>query len=445
MLRDCRTTPPASLPRGLGPNRKLFLAQLVQVLFVGMMVGMQRPVLPPLAESEFGLPRGTFALVAGLVISFGIVKAVMNFVAGQMAERLGRRPTLLLGWLVALPIPFLYFLAPSWGWFLLANALLGINQGLAWSMTVTAKFDIAHPHERGLATGLNEFMGYSGVALAGFLAAAAATVFDARATLTGFALLVILAGLALGWAFFAETIGHARAETVREAEAANRTAGGGRRTDAPSAREAFLHVSLHDRTLALLSQAGAVEKFVDALIWVLLPVQLHRQGASLPQIGIVTTIYGLVWGAGQLVTGPLSDRTGRKWPAIAGMWLAGLGTLAFLPAGGMIGWSGAAALTGIGMALLYPTLIAAVGDRAPARMRGASLGVYRFWRDLGYAIGGIVMALAVGRREDLAAGILMVGIAMLISGAALLAMEETLPRALRRGRPARPEGKGGRG
>ena len=437
MPHDDRTAP----PRGLGPNRRLFLAQLVQVLFVGMMVGMQRPVLPPLAESEFGLPRGAFALVAGLVISFGIVKAVMNFVAGQMAERMGRRPTLLLGWLVALPIPFLYLLAPSWGWFLLANALLGVNQGLAWSMTVTAKFDIAHPHERGLATGLNEFMGYSGVALAGFLAAWAATAFGARATLTAFALLVILAGLVLGWAFFGETIGHARAETARESQAPDKAREAAGQADTPSAREAFLHVSLRDRTLALLSQAGAVEKFVDALVWVLLPVQLHRQGASLPQIGMVTTIYGLVWGAGQLVTGPLSDRTGRKWPAVAGMWLAGLGTLAFLPAGSMVGWSAAAALTGIGMALLYPTLIAAVGDRAPARMRGASLGVYRFWRDLGYAIGGLVMALAVGRSEDLATGILVVGIAMLISGAALLAMEETLPQSLRRGQIDKEKGK----
>lgn len=433
-----------SIVRGIGANRGIFFAQLVQVLFVGMMIGMQRPVLPPLAETEFGLPRGSFAFVAGLVVSFGFVKAVLNFAAGQLAERIGRRPTLLLGWLVALPIPLIYLMAPSWGWFLFANALLGINQGLAWSMTVTAKFDIAHPHERGLATGLNEFAGYGGVALAGYLAASLAVAIGPRETLAAMGAAIIALGLALAWFFFCETIGFTRIPAQENAtDGAQKDRG---ETPAasddtpprpPSAWEVFVEVSFRDRTLALFSQAGLVEKFVDAMMWVLVPIFLHRHGASLPEIGVVTLIYGLVWGAGQLVTGPLSDRVGRKWPSILGMWLAGLGTLAFLPATDLVTWSAAAALAGIGMALLYPTLIAAVGDRAPARMRGAALGVYRFWRDLGYAVGGLAMAFVVGRSDALTSGIVLVGLFMLASGSALVLADETHPPALRR-----PTGRG---
>lgn len=415
---------------GLARNRAAFAEQLLQVFFVGLTIGMQRTVLPVLAESEFGVARGSMLALFGFVISFGLVKAAMNFVSGRLSERFGRKPVLIAGWLVALPIPFIILLAPSWGWIVAANVLLGLNQGACWSMTVTAKLDIVKGGERGLATGLNEFAGYGGVAIAGLATGYLASGFDPRMSLFAFGLAVILAALAAAALRYTETVGFARAEAARHeaavaAEDPSR-AGYVAHEGAPSSARIFALVSWRHQGFQAISQAGLVEKFVDAAMWVLVPVFLAARGASLVEIGWITGIYGMVWGASQLWTGPLSDRIGRKVPIVAGFALAGLGTLAFPHLSGLVAWGTAAAVTGVGMALLYPTLIAAMGDLAHPAWRGTALGVYRFWRDLGYAVGAVALGLVADATGRLEAGFWLTGLAMLGSGTwVAVAMRET--------------------
>ncbi|MDX1782334.1 MAG: MFS transporter [Thalassovita sp.] len=416
---------------GIGQNLRLFLQQLLQVFLVGMTIGVQRTVLPALADSEFGVAAGSFTLLLAFVVSFGFVKGAMNFVSGQLSGRFGRRPILIAGWIVALPIPFMILYAPSWGWIVAANILLGVNQGFAWSMTVTAKHDIVPSGQRGMATGVNEFAGYGGVALAGLMTGYLASFFDPRMTLFVFALVVILLALAAAILAFGETLPFARAEAARHTMGQ----GTGPRPrypeiqGTPSAGEVFALVTWRHRTLSALAQAGSVEKFVDALMWALLPVFLHLQGVGLIQIGWITGVYGFVWGGSQLWTGPLSDRIGRKWPAVSGMWICAIGVVMLISVSGVVLWSVAAAVTGVGMALLYPTLIAAVGDISHPNWRGSSLGVYRFWRDLGYGIGALAMGAIAEATGMIAAGFWFVGGAMALSGLWLaLAMEETHPR-----------------
>lgn len=417
---------------GIRPNIGQFLQQLLQVFFVGLTIGMQRSVVPVLAESEFGVPAGSFALLMAFVMSFGFVKGAMNFVSGRLSERQGRRRVLIWGWLVALPIPFIFLYAPSWNWIVIANVLLGVNQGFAWSMTVTSKLDIVRPEQRGVATGFNEFAGYGGVALAGLVTGYLASWFDPRTSLFAFGLAVILLALVTAVLFSRETIPWARAESA--AHAANARAGprpsfpenvGSH----PSAGEIFALVTFRNRTFAALSQAGCIEKFVDALVWGFFPVYLHAKGVSLVDIGWVVGVYGFTWGGSQLWTGPLSDVVGRKWPIVTGMWVCTAGVLAMLYVDGMAAWSIAAAVTGIGMALLYPTLIAAVGDISHPDWRGTSLGVYRFWRDLGYGLGALALGVVADRAGTLEAGFWFTAAAMAISGLwVALAMEETLSR-----------------
>ena len=416
---------------GIRENLRPFLEQLVQVFFVGLTIGLQRTVIPALAETEFGVAKGSMTAIFAFVVSFGLVKGAMNFVSGRVSERVGRRRVLIWGWLAALPIPFLILWAPSWGWIVAANVLLGVNQGFCWSMTVTAKMDIVRPEERGLATGFNEFAGYGGVALAGLLTGYLASWFDPRTSLFVFGLAVIVLALAAGWLAFTETLPWARAEAARH-RAGEATGPRPRYVagpDTPSAGQIFALVSWQNRTFMALAQAGSVEKFVDALMWALVPVFMVARGASLIQIGWVTGIYGLVWGGSQLWTGPLSDALGRKWPTVAGFFLCAGGVLAFPALASVPGWGAAAAVTGVGMALLYPTLIAAMGDIAHPAWRGSALGVYRFWRDLGYAIGALAMGLIADAAGMLEAGFWFTGLAMAGSGLWLiLGMEETHPR-----------------
>ena len=391
-------------PLGLRENAGLFMQQLLQVLLVGMTIGVQRTVLPLIAESDFGLAGGSLTLLLSFVVSFGFVKGAMNFLSGQMAGRFGRRPVLIAGWVFALPIPFILYFAPSWGWIVAANVLLGINQGFAWSMTVTAKHDIVPSAQRGLATGINEFAGYGGVAIAGFLTGWLASGFDPRMTLVLFNAVVVAAGLVTAWAFFGETR-HFAHQTAAATGA-----------KPLSGWQAFAMVTWRDKRFMALSQAGSVEKFVDVALWTLVPVYLNAQGASLIEIGLITGIYAGVWGASQLWTGPLSDRIGRKAPAVAGMFLSGLALLGFALFQSLTAWAITAALTGIGMALLYPTLIAAVGDLSDPVWRSSSLGVYRFWRDLGYGIGALVIGLAADMATNVVAGFWLVALAMVVSG-----------------------------
>lgn len=420
------------LAHGIRPNLTQFLQLLLQVLLVGLTIGMTRTVVPALAESDFGVPKNSFVLLSAFVVAFGLVKGVMNFVAGRLSERLGRQRVLLWGWLVALPIPVMIAYAPSWGWVVAATVLLGINQGLTWSMTQTAQLDITRLEERGLTLGLNEFAGYLGVALAGIVTAYLATRWGPRQGLLGFGLAVI--GLALLLARFGvkETLPWARAEGAKHAPGVAQTVRPRYATlvsDQPSTWEVFRLVSWGDKRLMALSQAGLVEKFVDALVWVLYPVFLYQKGLSLPQVGWVIGCYGLVWGGAQLLTGRLSDRIGRHGPNVWGMVICGIGVAAMVLQDGVLWWAVWAGITGLGMALLYPNLSAAVADISHPAWRGSAIGIYRFWRDLGYGLGALGLGLVAHFTGQMAAAFWFVALCMLLSGG-LLAWwgEETHPR-----------------
>lgn len=394
-----------SKPRSLGGialSNSQFWQQLLQVWLVGVTLGMMRTALPALAEAEFGVAQGSFVLLSAFVVAFGAVKGVMNFVAGSLSERLGRKPVLVAGWLLALPVPVMVYLAPSWDWVIVATVLLGINQGLTWSMTQTAQLDVTGKHQRGAVMGLNEFSGYLGVALAGLLSAGLAAHWGARLAIlaTGQTAIVVAMGLAV----FA----------VRETRP-----GDLRQVLSPASGWVLMEVSWANRSLAAVNQAGLVEKFVDALVWIFYPVFLYQKEVGLTKIGMITGLYGVVWGLLQLGTGHLADRIGRKWPSVGGMWLCALGVAMMVWHEGFLWWLISAAVTGVGMALLYPNLSAAVADMAAPEWRGAAIGVYRFWRDLGYAIGALLLGWMAQISGGIEAAFWLVVLCMLVSGVLL--------------------------
>ncbi len=417
---------------GIRHNLHQFVYQLLQVLLVGLTIGMMRTVVPALASAEFGVPKGSFMLLISFVVAFGFVKGTLNFVAGRLSEHIGRKRVLLIGWLSALPIPFMILWAPSWGWIVAATVLLGMNKGFAWSMTQTSKLDITRPDQRGLTIGLNEFAGYVGVAVAGIVTAYMATAFGPRQGLLIFGLVVIVAALLLTQFFVKETLPWAQAEGARHA--AGKATGPVPRYPAqvpaqPTTWDMFAVMSWRDRRLAALCQAGLVEKFVDALIWVFYPVFLYQQGLSLPQVGWVIGVYGFVWGGSQLFTGKLSDRIGRHLPNVVGMWICGAGVAMMLLGSGVAWWSLSAAVSGFGMALLYPNLSAAVADISHPNWRGSAIGIYRFWRDLGYGIGALGLGGVAHFTGHMEGAFWFVAISMLLSGALLWQLgEETHPR-----------------
>jgi MFS family permease len=421
-----------ALQFGIRANRGQFLQQLLQVLLVGMTIGMMRTVVPALAETEFGVPRGSFLLLVAFVVAFGVVKGAMNFVAGRLAERVGRKRVLLLGWLIALPIPLMVCFATSWSWVVAATVLLGINQGLAWSMTQTAKLDFTRADQRGLVIGLNELSGYVGVAVAGVITGYLASLLGPRAGLLWFGAAVIGSATLLTWLSVAETLPWAQDEVKRHASAAApafRPRYPSGVSLQPSTGEIFRLMSWGDRRMAALCQAGLVEKFVDALVWAFWPVYLHQQGVSLPGIGWIVGVYGFTWGAMQFFTGRLSDRLGRHQLNAWGMWICGAGVALMPLGGGSAWWSGSAAIAGLGMAMLYPNLSAAVADIAHPSWRASAIGIYRFWRDLGYAIGALGLGAAAALGGHIQSAFWFVAAAMLLSGAALLVWgEETHPR-----------------
>ena len=418
--------------QGIRQNLGQFSQQLIQVLFVGLTIGMQRTVVPALAESEFGLAAGSATLLMAFVVSFGFVKGAMNFVSGRLSETVGRRRVLIWGWCIALPIPFIFLYAPSWNWIVAANVLLGINQGFAWSMTVTSKLDIVRHDQRGVATGFNEFAGYTGVALAGLVTGYLASDFDPRMSLFVFGLTVIVLALVSALMFSKETLPWARAESAAHKSGTHEGPTPRFPTNVsehPSTSEIFTLVTYRHRTFSALSQACCIEKFVDALVWGFFPVYLFAKGLSLIEISWVVGVYGFVWGGSQLWTGPLSDAVGRKWPIVAGMWICSLGIAATVMVDGVMPWLLSAAVTGVGMALLYPTLIAAVGDISHPDWRGSSLGVYRFWRDLGYGIGALSLGVIADTFGSLESGFWFTAGAMLLSGLwVAAAMDETSAR-----------------
>src|SRR5512143_1709494 len=423
---------------GIRHNFAQFSHQLVQVFLVGLTIGMFRTVVPALAETEFGVAKGSFMMLMAFVTAFGFVKGALNFVAGRLSERMGRKKVLSIGWLAAVPMPFMILYAPSWNWIVAATVLLGVNQGLTWSMTQTSKLDLTTAGQRGLTIGLNEFSGYFGVAVAGIVTGYLAAAYGPREGLMLFGLTVVAVAGLLTLVWVKDTLPWAHAEGRKHA--AGQTSGAGSMPDftqryptniaeKPGTWEVFTLMSWRDARMASISQAGLVEKFVDALVWVFFPVYLHQRGLSLPGIGWVVGVYGFVWGISQFFTGHWSDRVGRKKPIVAGMWLCGAGVALVLLGAGELWWSFAAAVMGFGMALLYPTLSAAVSDIAHPNWRGSAIGIYRFWRDLGYGIGALLLGAVAAAFGGIEAGFWFTAAAMIVSGGiVLLACAETHPR-----------------
>jgi MFS family permease len=376
---------PVPVRLGLRENRAQFALLVAVNAFVGAMVGLERTTLPLIGRDDFGLSSS--AAVLSFIAAFGLAKAFTNLGAGAGAARIGRRRLLIAGWVFALPVPVLIAAAPSWTWVVAANVLLGVSQGLAWSMTVVMKIDLVGPRRRGLALGLNEAAGYGGVALAAAASGWLAAGFAARDVLvvTGAAIAVL--ALIVSVLFVQDTGAHVAVEQTAQ--------GGGARTPAPALRTAFAQASWRSPALRGASQAGLVNNLNDALAWGLLPLYLGAHGAGAAEIGVVAGAYPAVWGVGQVWTGHWSDRVGRKPLIVGGMLVqaAALGVLA--ASGGTIGAAlGAAVLLGAGTALVYPTLIAAVSDAVEPVERSAVVGVYRFWRDMGYVAGAAVAGCA---------------------------------------------------
>jgi MFS family permease len=400
------------LRQNLGP----FVLLVVVNAFVGAMVGMERSILPSLAETEFGLVASSAVL--SFIAVFGVSKAAMNYVAGRLSDRIGRKPVLVAGWLIAAPVPFLLMWAPSWGWVLFANLLLGASQGLCWSTAVVMKIDLAGPAQRGLAMGLNEFAGYLAVALSAAVTAAIAADYGLRPAPFYLGVVCVGVGGLLSVFFVRETVELARQEVGR--------------ADAPaalSARALFWRTTVRDPALSSVTQAGFVNNLNDGMAWGLFPLLFAAAGMDLPTIGLLVALYPAVWGAGQLFTGALSDRLGRKGLIVAGMGVQAVGLGLVAAPGGEIGrFALGQILLGLGTAMVYPTLLAAIGDVAAPAWRASAVGVYRLWRDLGYAAGALISGL-VADRLGLPAAIGFVALITAASGLfAALRMPETLRR-----------------
>ena len=412
---------------GLRENWRQFSLLVLINAFVGATVGLERTVLPLLAEAEFGIV--TNSVVLSFLISFGVVKAIANLFAGRLSDRFGRKPILVLGWLFGLPVPFIIMFAPSWGWVVFANALLGINQGLCWSTTVIMKIDLVGPRQRGLAMGLNESAGYLAVAVAALMTGYLAVRFGMRPVPFYPGVAFVAAGLILSMFWARETRGHARHEAVTGAHA--------RYVDQPKPtfREILVVTSWKDPALFSASQAGLVNNLNDALVWGLIPVLLAASGLPLDHIAVIAATYPAVWGLGQLATGALSDRWGRKWLIAIGMWVQAVGIAGFAMGSGFSIWLLASISLGLGTAMVYPTLLAVVSDVAHPEWRSSAIGVYRLWRDSGYAVGG----LAAGVLADtlgLSFAVGAIGAVTLLSGLIVaVRMYETLPTDKRHAQP----------
>jgi MFS family permease len=365
---------------GVRANLAQFSLLVVVNAFVGAMVGMERSILPEIAEHEFHL--AAHSAILSFIVVFGITKAITNYLAGRLSDAYGRKVILVAGWLVASPVPFLLMWAPTWSWVLFANVLLGISQGLTWSTTVIMKIDLAGAKNRGLAMGLNEFAGYFAVAASALATGWLAAHYGLRPQPFYLGVAFVALGLGLAALVVRETKDHASHESKLQGELPPE--------GMPSQREVFWRTTLLDRNLSSISQAGLVNNLNDGMAWGLFPLFFAAGRMSLEQIGVLAAIYPATWGIAQLFTGAFSDRVGRKWLIAGGMWVQAVGIAFVILAGGFGGFAAGGGLLGIGTAMVYPTLLAAIGDVAHPSWRASSVGVYRLWRDLGYAIGAVV-------------------------------------------------------
>jgi MFS family permease len=417
----------SELRLGLRENLGQFSLLVVVNAFVGAMVGMERTILPAIAEQAFHLAAHTAVL--SFIVVFGVTKALTNYLAGRLSDRIGRKHVLIGGWLVAAPVPFLLMWAPSWTWVLLANALLGVSQGLTWSTTVIMKIDLAGPARRGLAMGLNEFAGYVAVAGSALATGFIASRYGLRPEPFYLGVGFVAAGLVLSVVAVRETTGHVAAESRLHGEL---PPGG-----IPSQREVFWRTSVLDRNLSSVSQAGMVNNLNDGMAWGLFPLFFVAARMDLGQVGALAAIYPATWGMAQLVTGAWSDRIGRKWLIAAGMWVQAVGIGVIVLSGRFAGFAAGAALLGVGTAMVYPTLLAAIGDVAHPTWRASAVGVYRLWRDLGYAVGALLAGLTADALGVPAAMWLVAGLTFGSGLVVAVRMTETLrPPAPRTGAPS---------
>ena len=409
-----------SVRLGLRENWAQFSLLVLVNAFVGGMVGLERSILPAIAQEEFGIAARVAIL--SFIVAFGVTKAAANYLAGRLADRFGRKHVLVAGWLVAVPVPLLLMYAPSWDWVIGANVLLGVSQGLTWSVTVIMKIDLAGPRQRGLAMGLNEFAGYVAVAGSALATAWIAATYGLRPEPFYLGIAFVLIGLTLSAFAVRETRHHVAHESAMSE----------RPERVPSQGEVFWRTTLTDRNLSSVSQAGLVNNLNDGMAWGLFPLWFAAGQMSLEQIGILAATYPATWGIAQLATGAWSDRIGRKWLIAFGMWVQAAGIVVVLVSRGMTEAVVGAVLLGIGTAMVYPTLLAAISDVTHPAWRASSMGVYRLWRDLGYAFGAVlsgVLADAFG----LSTAITAVAAVTFASGVVVaIRMRETLPARLLR-------------
>jgi MFS family permease len=410
-----------SLSLGLTENIGQFSLLVLINAFVGGMVGLERTVLPLIAERDFGI--ASRSAILSFIISFGIVKALSNLVAGRYSDRIGRKKLLVYGWLFGIPVPFLIIWAPSWTVITFANVLLGINQGLCWSTTVIMKIDLVGPKRRGFAMGLNEFAGYGAVALAALASGYLASIYGLRPVPFYLGIVFAVLGLFLSLTLVRDTTAHASEEARLHHEPQTQ----------PTFKEVFSETSYRNPTLFSVSQAGLVNNLNDGMAWGLFPLFFAAHGLGVESIAVLVATYPAVWSVLQIATGALSDRSGRKLMIVIGMWMQAAGillvaatpTLASSRAGSFFLWIIGSVLLGIGTALVYPTLLAAIGDVVHPAWRASSVGVYRLWRDLGYAVGALLSGV-VADLFGLTWAIVVVAILTFVSGVtAALRMTET--------------------
>jgi MFS family permease len=404
---------------GLRENLGQFSLLVVVNAFVGAMVGLERSILPAVAVQDFHLAAK--AAILSFIVVFGVSKALTNYLAGRLSDRFGRKHVLVAGWMVAAPVPFLLMWAPQWGWIVAANVLLGVSQGLTWSTTVIMKIDLVGPKQRGLAMGLNEFAGYAAVAASALATGWMAAHYGLRPQPFYLGVVYVAAGLLLSALAVHETRHHV-AHEVRNHQVT--------RDDAVlSQREIFRRTSLSDRNLSSVSQAGMVNNLNDGMAWGLFPLVFTAAGMNLAQIGMLAAIYPAVWGCTQVFTGALSDRIGRKWLIAGGMWVQAAGIAVTAVTGDFFGFAMGGVLLGIGTAMVYPTLLAAIGDVAHPSWRASAVGVYRLWRDLGYALGALLAGITADLFGMAAAVWLIAGLTLLSGMIAAVRMKETLSKA----------------